>query len=149
MCDLDYEKYKKANEAIRDILFMYRELINYSGLFDDFGTEDGLFNPSIYVDCSTKELSIHEDDAKLLHEGSAIKLICSVFQAWGQEGYPERDCQSVIVAKNLLEKGRLKHIPELEGVLKISLVSYDKANEFSNEIYKKYVLGYFKKLISA
>lgn len=146
MCDLNYEKFVKANEAIKDILFMYRELVNYSDLFDDFGIEDGSFEPSIYVDCNAEELGINQDDVKLLHEGAAIKLICSVFQAWGQGDYPNSEPHSVMIAKKLLEKERLKHIPELEHVLKTVLISSDKARESSKEIYKNYVLGYFKKL---
>jgi hypothetical protein len=106
-----------------------------------------LFDPAIYVDCSAEDLDVGESDAKLLHEGSAIKLICRVRQAWGQGGYsPERDTGWTTTAKTLLAHGRLKHIPELEAVLKIGLVSYDEANKLSQDIYRKYVLGYFERL---
>lgn len=153
MNDLEFEKFEKyrlAQEAIRDILFMYKTLVDYSGLFEDFGAEDGLFDPAIYVDCGAENLGIDESDAKLLHEGSAIKLICAVFQAWGQGGYSsERDTYCTMKAKTLLAQGRLKHIPDLEHVLNTALMSYDEGKKLSNKIYKKYVLAYFEKLASS
>ena len=144
--DSDYNKYLKAIDAIKDILYMYRELIGYNGLFDDFGVEDGVFDPTTYIDISPQDVELGDDDIKLLHEGSAIKIICSVLQAWCQGGYPDTVTQYLQDIKKLLGDGRLRHLPELESLLSTAFKSDEDAWDASRPIYEKYVKGYFKTL---
>lgn len=143
----EIDKYEVAINAIKDILYMYKVLSDYSGLYDDFGTEDGQFEPSTFIDCNSADYGIDEEDVKLLHEGSAIKLICSVYQAWSQGGYPEIEPASVALAKSLLNEGKLHHIPDLERVLEIALTSINEAQPYFKVVYEKYVIGYLKSLI--
>ena len=82
MKENQFEKNQSALNAIKDILFMYKTLVDYSGLFDDFGYEDGTFDPFVFVNCKQNEYGIDGDEQRLLNEGSAIKLICKVYQAW-------------------------------------------------------------------
>ena len=147
MNDNEFSNFNHASEAIRDVLFMYKALIEYSGLYDDFGTEDGKFEPEIFVNCKASEYSIDEDDARLLHEGSAIKLICSVYQAWSQGGYPIQESLAAEKAKHILNEGKINHMPELEAILKIALYSCEDARPQFNLVFEKYVKGYFKSLI--
>ena len=137
---------EKANEAIRDILFMYRELTNYAGLFDDFGSEDGVFDPEHYINYVDTSECLSEEDLDLLHHGSAIKIICGVLQSWSQGGYPERASYYTILAQKLLDNKQLDHIDELRNMLALCLESETKFNQYRKNIYHNYVIGYFKKL---
>lgn len=56
MQDTSFENYLKAQSALKDILFMYKTLIDYSGLFDDLGIESGKFDPFTFIDCDQKNL---------------------------------------------------------------------------------------------
>lgn len=141
------ERNENARNAIKDILFMYKTLIDYSGLFDDFGCEDGTFNPYLFVNCSQQEYDIDEEEEKLLNEGSAIKLICKVYQAWGQHGYPESSSTTVDKIKDLLENGCVDHLPELKCILVESIENIQLAEKKFDGIYRKYVVGYFESLI--
>ena len=80
-----FETFLRAERAIKDILFMYYTCVDYSGLFDDFGTEWGEFDPFEYIDFNHESLDGYSLDIKLLNEGSAIKIACEIFQTWGLE----------------------------------------------------------------
>ena len=125
---------------------MYKELINYSGLFDDFGTEDWQFDPAVYIDYKDVTACFSEVDLSLLYEGSAIKIICGVLQCWGQGGYPEKESYYTVMANELLAKNRLDHIPELRESLRVCLESESQFNKFRESIYENYVIGYLKTL---
>src|SRR5947209_1414312 len=84
---MEFDDYFAAQRAIRDILFMYRFLAGYRGLYCDFGWEDGEFDPLAYIDTADHP-NLDPDDVRLLREGSAIKVLCYVLQAYGQGGYP-------------------------------------------------------------
>ena len=142
------ELYEKALSALRDIMYTYKVMIDYSGFFDDFGSEDGKFDPEEFIDCDPLVLSIDEDEAKLLHEGCAIRIISGVLQDWGQGGHPERECYWVLMAKRVLEKKRLDHIPELREAMELSIESEKRFRDREKALFLKYVIGYFKRLIA-
>ena len=147
MSEQNLLKMESAYSAMRDILFMYKVLTDYKGLFDDFGTEDGKFDPMTYVDCKASELCIEESDIKLLQEGSVIKILCGVLQSWGQGGHPDKKCFWVSNAKLLLRDGRLNHVPYLKEALITCIESESRFNKiYAQAVYKKYVLGCFKTL---
>ncbi len=139
------KKYSIAVNAIRDILYMYYVCLDYNGLFDDFGTEDGDFDPFYFIDCSAEEVG-YELNYNLLHEGSAIKISCQIMQAWGQGGYEGIKLKGLERIKSLVKSERLDHIPELKEYIDLALTSQIKAEEKSKEIYEKYVLGRFRAL---
>ena len=129
---------------------MYRELVFQSGLYDDFGFEDGQFDPVEFVDIEGECIGMDSDDVVLLHEGAFIKIICNVLQAWSQGGFPQTVTSTIYKYKELLLSERLDHIPELKLFLAKSLNSIDEESAWdgADAIYQKYVVGYFKKLLS-
>ncbi len=137
------KKYIIAENAIRDILYMYYVCVDYNGLFDDFGTEDGDFDPFYFIDCSVDKVG-YELNYKLLHEGSAIKISCQIMQAWGQGGYTGIKSKGLERIKSLVKSERVDHIPELKAFIELALISQEKAEEKSKEIYDKYVLGRYR-----
>ena len=139
------KKFLTAENAIRDILYMYYVCVDYDGLFDDFGTEDGKFDPFYFIDCSVDEVG-YELNFNLLHEGSAIKISCQILQAWGQGGYKGIESKGLESVKSLVKSSRIDHIPELKAFIKLALVSQVMAQEKSQVIYDKYVLGRYRAL---
>ena len=145
--EYDKKERDKAIAAVKDVLYMYTVLLNYSGFFDDFGTEDGKFNPYDYIDCNAKTLGIEEDEASLLHEGSAIKIICGILFSWGQGNHPEEETYYVKMYNQLILENRMEHIPKLRDAIQLCIESDDKFWVVSNKLYQNYVVGYFKKLL--
>ena len=139
--DKNFELRLQAEDAVKDILYMYKTCTEYFGLFDDFGWEDGKFDPFFYVDCPADLAGGEDCELQLLHEGSAIKIACGILQSFGQGGdhYPGK-------AKELIKQNRLSHLPELEEFIKGILESDEKSLSKSPYIYEKYILGYFKRL---
>ena len=146
--DYEMKDHDEAISAVKDVMYMYTTLVNYSGFFDDFGTEDGKFDPFYYIDCAASNLGIQEEEAKLLHEGSAIKIICGVLLSWGQGNHPEEKTYYVDMFEKLMAARRLEHIPELRDAIELSIKSDSDFWVISGQLYKKYVLGYFRSLCS-
>tara|TARA_R110002167_G_scaffold178598_13_gene378393 strand:+ start:4177 stop:4626 length:450 start_codon:yes stop_codon:yes gene_type:complete len=142
-----FEKHLRAKEAIKDVLYFYMELLDYTGLYTDCN-EFGKFDPEVYIDCVATEHSLSEPDAELLHEASAIKLLCSVFHLWEQNNYPKDSFLTTDLVKKLLDEGRIDHLPELKNILEKSLTSYHEAKELSFCIRQNYVVKFFAELIA-
>jgi hypothetical protein len=105
---------------------MYYTCIGYSGLFDDFGTESGEFDPLGYIDFNHDSLAGYSVDVKLLNEGSAIKLACEILQTRGQG-----DMQSshILNIRKLLKSERMNHMPELKAFIELALHSCSEGNK--------------------
>jgi hypothetical protein len=80
----DSETAQRASSAIRDILFLYRELTAYNGYSGDHDT--GTFDPWEFVDSTGEEGWASPDDLNLLHEGSAVAILCWLGDEWSQGG---------------------------------------------------------------
>lgn len=145
--DEKFQTLLKAQDALRDILFMYRELANWRGLWDDFGWEDGKFEPLEWIDFPADGADLDTEDLRLLHEGSALKLICHMLQSWGQGGYPTLETAYIGQIRHAVTSGRLNHLPELKDVLSDSFTSDAALKERAEEIYDRYVVGYFHRLL--
>ena len=148
MNSVDYSMADKhdAISAVKDVLYMYKTLVHYGGFFDDFGEEDGRFDPSFYIDCDPIQLGICAEEAKLLHEGSAIKIICGILFSWGQGNHPEEKTYYVTMFENLMLANRLEHIPMLRDAIALSIKSDREFWIASGKLYKEYVLDFFQSM---
>ena len=143
-----YQRYLQAQDAIRDILYMYKTCVEYKCLFEDFGLEDGKFDPFVFVDCDPEMVGGDSSDAKLLREGSTIKIVCTILQAWGQGSYPETDTVFTKDAKKLVKSGRLEKYQSQKTFIELSLASYEDTVEKSAEVYSMQVVGYFQRMLA-
>jgi len=144
--ELVYEKWISAENALKDILYMYYTCVDYRTLYSDMGTEDGKFDPFYFIDCAEAQTG-YETDFDLLHQGSAIKIACRIIECWEQGGYEGFESNRLKIEKELVASGRMDHLPELKKYIFDSLHSYSLAIEGSGAIYSKYVEGFFVKLI--
>jgi hypothetical protein len=142
-----FEEYLQSQSAIRDILYMYRELVRFwRGLYEDFGWEDGTFDPLSYIDISD-DTGLDSDDLRLLREGSAIKILCNMLLAYGQGGYPAHNSYFMQSVKDAYVAGRFHLVPELEAAVGLGLQSEIALRDRSQDIYRKYVFAYFADLV--
>jgi hypothetical protein len=144
--DEDFDRFLSAEEALRDVLFMYKTLTNYGGLYDDFFTEDGQFDPFIFIDCSCEKFSISPSEQVLLQQASAIKLICIVYRAWGQSNYPQEESELVNDINALLSNGRIDHLHIFRKTLELAIKDIGVASKNFDFIYQTFVVGYFQSL---
>lgn len=141
----EFGEFMGSQYAIRDILYMYRELFAWRGLYEDFGWEDGTFDPFDYIDISDAGLSA--DDLRLLREGSAIKILCDILLAYGQGGYPDYKCYSMERTEEAYRAGRFHLVPELEAAVGLGMESVDALRGVSSKIYRNYIFSYFADLV--
>jgi hypothetical protein len=75
-----YEDFGEAENAIRDILFLYRDLTDYHGIVGDHDT--GTFKAWKFLDCSLDDGYGGAETEKLLHEGAAVALLSEIIDWW-------------------------------------------------------------------
>ena len=143
-----YQRYLLAQDAMRDILYMYKTCLEYKCLFEDFGVEDGKFDPFVFVDCDSEMVGGDNSDAMLLREGSTIKIVCAILQAWGQGSYPKTDTMFIKEVNKLLESGRLEKYGDQKKFIELALISYDETVEKSAEVYNTQIVGYFEEMLA-
>jgi len=143
----EFESYQKSQEAVRDILYMYRELLMRGcGLYDDFGWEDGSFDPLSYIDISDDE-GFDSNTLRLLREGSAIKILCEMLLYWGQGGYPEHKSYFMESIMQAYQARRFRLVPELEEAVRLGFGSANDLRFLSPKIWRNYIFAYFDDLL--
>lgn len=146
--EINEENYVEAINAISDIMYMYYDLINS---YEGFGhnIETGNFDPIFYVDSYLfeKERTSLGIDVSILHEGSAVAILCKLYDFWDEHDEIPEDNFAFKVKKILSEK-RLDHLPLAEKAVELAFADEEKFRETLREVYEKYVVDFFRKLIS-
>jgi hypothetical protein len=135
----DAQAAKRAQDAIRDILYLYRDLVEYGGVVGDHDL--GAFEPWEFLQASVHGGWATDDDMRLLHEGSAVALVCDLMDEMDQRS---GDSQRF---RRALEAGLLDELPVAKETLQAGLAGTRELQEASKTIYREYVLGYFSTLV--
>jgi hypothetical protein len=144
--EINQENYSVATNAIRDILYMYYDLVtDYKGFGHNINT--GNFDPIFFADCYLFEpegvnLGI---DVNILHEGSVVAILCWLSDYWDENGVPPEGGFASEV-KRILSEGRLDHLPLGEEAIKLAFEDEDRFRNLLDEAYQKHVVQFFKKL---
>ncbi len=146
MNEINQENYSVAINAIRDILYMFYDL---SESYEGFGhnIEIGSFDPIFFADCYVFEPQgiTFGIDVNVLHEGSAVAILCKLSDYWDEHGTtPEDEFFSEV--KRILAEGRLDHLPLAEQAVKLAFENEEKFRDLLGEAYEKYVVQFFKRL---
>ena len=143
--EINEENYLAAIDAVRDILYMYYDLAS-----DGFihSIETGKFDPIFFVDCFEYKDKSFVIDVNLLHEGSAVAILCRLSDYWDEIGEVPED-NFAFEVKRMLTKGRLDHLPLAEKAIKLAFEDEEKFRDLLKDVYKEYVLGFFRKLANA
>lgn len=139
----------EAENAIRDILYMYYDLVkSYKGFGHNI--DCGTFNPLNYIDAVLEEPHGYTFaiDLELLQNGSAVALLCDLVNMWDEFETSDVKVWPIIAQiKTALVSGRLEHMPELKKAIELGLANSEEA--FREEIvfiYQKQVCGYFSRM---
>ncbi len=143
------DNYQAAYDAIRDILYMYVDLVeSYEGFGHNI--ERGKFSPLEFVDAPVMEPDGYTFgiDILLLQSGSAIALLCELSDAWDEyETWEVKSWPLIPLIKDAYEADRFNHLPEIQKAFNLALgTDEDEFRKQLERVYKKYVCGYFSKL---
>ena len=132
-----------AQDAMRDILYMYWNLASSWGGFGH-NVETGRFNQYLCIDATLEDTGWSEvADLKILHEGSAIKLLCFLSDHLDEREEPPSPLSWFGQRlRDLLNLGRLDHLPEAKIAIELGLLG--DSGQFRSQlalIYKLYVVG--------
>ena len=138
MTALSFDEVQRANVAIRDILFLYRDLTN-SGQFAE-GHDVGTFNPWAYLNVRL-DGGLPRDDVELLQAGSAVALLTLYSEALENGAADE---QQRAALRGGLTSGRFEHLPEAEAAVRAALGAGDDPDDRAmrsalDRVYEVYV----------
>lgn len=140
-----FEQHQLARNALKEIIFMYHEIVNSGGM-SAIPADVGCIDEDSFIDCDASNYSIYEEEAEMLHAGVAIKMICDVNHSWDSVGRNLTSSQRIIDIQTMLNNGRLAHMPDLEKALDLGIKDQKELNATHNNLYNKYVAGYFSEM---
>lgn len=151
-----------ARQALRDILFMYVDLIKSYGGFGH-NIETGGFEALAFLDAVVVEPPGYsfDLDAELLHRGSSIAILCGLsdirddHDEWqatlcpGWEDEEQRFDKQAQGTWKALQSGRLAHLPaDLQRAVALGFEADDDAfRKQLKVVYQEHVVGYFRNLL--
>ena len=150
--EINEHNYQVANEAIKNILYMYVDLIeSYSGF--GHGIETGDFDPYSYL--SLIDTTINEPEgytfginANLLKTGSAIALLCMLSDSWDEFETCNSDWDILNDTKKAFIENRFKHMPDIHQAFELGFgESEDEFRKQLRIVYENHVVEYFKYLL--
>ncbi|MDR2874310.1 MAG: hypothetical protein LBV44_00060 [Methylobacillus sp.] len=142
------ETLRYAEDAIRDILYLYVDMVSSYGGFGH-NLDTGRFSPLEFIDSKilTPPGYTFGIDEALLHEGSAIAILCSISDCRDEQGSVSFHWPIIKAAKEAFDAGRLDHLPDIKQAFLLGFgnddVSFIKQLKV---VYQGHVLSYFKKL---
>ena len=137
-----HRDWQEAEQAIRDILFLYRELTDYFGIVGDH--DSGTFKPWTFLDCSVEDGYGDADTEKLLHEGAAVALLSEMIDWWTQGSG-----SNIQTYRAAVDQGRFDHLPTARTAVVAGLDGEEAMIPHLDAVYEEYVLGYFATLAQA
>jgi len=147
--DITEDNYQAAYDAIRDILYLYVDMVeSYEGFGHNL--QRGKFLPLKFVDAQVYEPEGYTFgiDLQLLQSGAAIALLCELSDAWDEyETWEVKSWPLITQIKEAKEANRFNHLPEIQEAFDLAFSNNE--DSFRNQlmkVYKKYVCGYFNKL---
>ena len=131
--------WQEAEDAIRDILFLYRDLTDYYGIVGDHDT--GSFEAWKFLNCTVEEGYGDAESERLLHQGAAIALLSEMIDWWTQGSGSNIDTYRAAV-----DGGRFDHLPAARAAVAAGLEGEEPMIPFLDAVYEDYVLAYFENL---
>ena len=148
---IDADNYHEAQDAVRDILMMYVDLADATAGFGHNADVYIRFDPLKFIDAGVEDAGTDYVDLELLRSGSAVALLCTIYNIWTEEqelhGHPflER-------VQAAIKDGRMGQFPDIESVI-VEALRRNSApiedmwiEDAVAPIYRKYVLGLFSRL---
>ena len=146
------DNYQIANDATRDILYMYVDLIeSYGGFGHNINT--GSFDPLSFIDVDViePEGASLEIDVAFLQSGSSIALLCALSDAWDEyDTWNVKHWSLMTEIKKAFEGKRFTHLLEINKAIELGFGKDEVAfREQLEVVYRKYVCAYFHELLES
>lgn len=137
--EIDAFSYTVANEAIKDILFMYYCMDDFEGFGD---AETGTFNPYWFLKTRIAEKGfLSESDVTLLQNGASVKILNWIAD---EVFHHPIECLSQDHWSNeLLDSKALSRVPEAESTIRAAYENNSKFEEALSNLYSSYVREWF------
>jgi len=146
MLYFDSNNYQVANDATRDILFMYRDLIeSYRGF--GHGIDTGSFDAFATVTCHVEDSAL-ELDQDLLRVGGVVALLCHLSDSWDETDLPPSGPWMKRVCSSLDSLVFHEH-EDLRDAVRAGLEDEAQFRSMLPAIYDRHVVGYFRRLSRA
>ncbi len=147
--DITTDNYHEATDAIRDILYMYVDLVeSYEGFGHNI--ETGNYKALDFIDARVIEPEGYTFaiDETLLFPGAAISLLCSLSDAWDEyETWDVKHWPLMHEIRQAYEANRFSHMPDIEKAIELGFGnSEDKFREQLKVVYKVHVCSYFERI---
>jgi hypothetical protein len=111
--------------------------------------ETGRFSPLEFIDSKMLPppgYTLGIDEA-LLHEGSAIAILCAISDCWDEQESVSFSWPIIKTAKEAFDAGRFDHLPEIKKAFLLGFGSDETVfREQLQKVYKNHVITYFEKL---
>lgn len=140
-----------ARAAVRDILYLYYDAVTSYGGFGH-NLEAGSFDPLLYLDAVVDVPPgwAAGVDLRLLHEGSAVALLCSLSDFWDDhERVPPKDVHPGGAVWGALEEGRFDALPVARSAVEAAFRSQEEFERQLPAIYQAYVMEHYRQLVRA
>ena len=134
-----HRDFGEAEQAIRDILFLYRDLTDYNGIQGDHNT--GTFSSWDFLDCSLDDGYGGAETEQLLHQGAAVALLSEMIDWWTQGSGSNIDTYRAAI-----NEGRFDHLPTARAAVVAGLEGEEPMIPYLDAVYEEYVLSYFAAL---
>jgi len=143
-----------GNEAMASVLLLYYQIVSGGGISNDETVylDPDKFNGFNFLQTEVDESYSPEIDEVLIRQGAVIYLLCDLNDMISEYG----DCYlSQDITKRILKaasEGKLSSVPETSELIELLSVpeerlNYEEYKELINQIYEKYVLGTFSRLV--
>ncbi|GGO29852.1 hypothetical protein [Deinococcus humi] len=147
---ITHENSDEARQALRDILFLYVDLAeSYNGF--GHGMDRGTFDPFRFLDAEAEEPANPPVNLTLLRQGSAVALLCGLYDLWNEAEDVNIDHPWVERLRSALAQWRFAACPDIAQVMVETFERYSRFDdpwlgEQVQPLYEKYVAAYFIRL---
>lgn len=148
---INRDNYQEAENAIRDILLTYVDLVEATAGFGHNADVYVRFDPFKFVDAKMDGTGSDYVDLDLLRTGSAIAIFCAFYNLWTEEqklrGHPLTERFQAAV-----DEGRLNRFSDITNVITEAIyrnhapIEDQWIDRAAEPLYRKYVLGFFARL---
>lgn len=147
--EITSENYQEADDAIRDILFMYVDLAeSYKGFGHNINR--GKFKALDFIDVRVVEPDGYTFaiDETILYPGSAISLQSELSDVWDEyQTWDVKNWPLINEIKQAYEANWFSHMPDIEKAIQLGFEKNE--DEFRRQlklVYETHVCSYFNKL---
>lgn len=146
--DITTDTLPYAKAAIRDILYLYMDMVSSYGGFGH-NLDTGGFSPLEFIDSKVicPPGNTYGLNEQLLHAGSGIAILCAISDCLDETETVSLGWPLIASASGAFKAGRFKGIPDVQEALRLAFSGSEHAfREQLAKVYQHHVASYFSEL---